>query len=828
MRAGANDRRRPLATAVTGGILAGILWHIAAARTPRPPTPATVAGAPLPADVGRTLTGAPAPVADPDRPGRGLFDRLGRAVSHHPWVFIATWLIIAALAGFGTFVGFGQGGLFDRMTNSVSLVEGSESDTVNQLTSAGLSGSGEGKVPVTIVVAGVDVAGEAASLTALMAEHDATISAIPGVSQVVDPLALLAVPDPAIVAKAHALISQNLDGFLVSVTLDISPGQPDAATQHADLTAAVDALAADLASRYPGATATQVSQQTMGNAILGQVQADLLTGETLSLPVALLLLLIVFGGVVAAGLPLAGAVTSIIVGLGAVWGLTFLTNVDSFILNIITIIALALSIDYGLLVVSRYREELGATLIAAGWPADGSAIPDKATSRRLVQEATRRTVATAGRTVAFSAVTIACAMSALLVMRSGLLRTIAAASVTVTLLAVLMALTVVPALIVIANRVLVQRSVLTRIPGLRVITKAVGDASSDTGVFSRLARRVHAHPWIVMAIVLVILGVMASPIRSFTMRTVFADYLPAGNVTTQAYQRIQSDYPAARAPSIVVVADTPPAEAGPLYQHLADLPQADFVSPPAALPDDPNRSVLDVHLAYDNQVGPEVTDEVTALRAYDPGYPILVGGSAALQKDFTDSVLGKAPWALMIMVAAVIILLFLMTGSVIVPLKALVINSLSLVASLGATTWIFMNGHFGMPKVLGIETIIVACFVCFGFGLAMDYEVFLLARIKEAWDAGLGNDRAVELGLQRSGRIITSAAAIIVAVFIGFSFGQMVAIKQIGVALAVTIVTDATLVRMLLVPATMTIIGKWNWWAPRPLNALYGKLGFLH
>jgi len=206
----------------------------------------------------------------------------------------------------------------------------------------------------------------------------------------------------------------------------------------------------------------------------------------------------------------------------------------------------------------------------------------------------------------------------------------------------------------------------------------------------------------------------------------------------------------------------------------------------------------------------------------------MVGGVATLLKHFIDSIVTSAPLAMTIMVSAVMVLLFLMTGSLIVPLNTLVINSLSLIASFGAISWIYTHGYFGMPNLLGIETFIAACAVAFGFSLAMDYEVFLLARIKEAWDTGVSNDQAVELGLQRSGRIITSAAAIIVAVFVGFTFGNMVAIKQIGVALAIIVVTDATLVRLLLVPATMTILGKWNWWAPPPLRWLHSKLGFLH
>jgi len=752
-----------------------------------------------------------------------MFKRLGWGIWHHPWVTLVTWLVIFVIAGLGAFVGFGQGGLFERMSNSMSLVSGSQSDEVNLAVSPPSAGA-----QISVVVTGVDVAAQQQELAAFMDAHRGDLTKPQDVAQEIDPFQLSASPDPAAQAQAKAMISTKQDGFLISLTLN-----PNLDTQAGDAAndAATDAIATfsdALASQFPGASATGVSTAAIGDAIVGQVQGDLVIGEAISLPVALILLIIVFGGIVAAGLPLAGAIISIVVGLGAVWGLTFATGVDSFILNIISIIGLALSIDYGLLVVSRYREELAAGLAEAGLPADGSSRLDRDQAKLIVGQAVQRTVATAGRTVTFSAVTIACAMAALLTMRTNMMQTISVAGMVVTVLAVLLAITVVPALIVIANRVLINPSVLTRIPGVRTVTKAVGDSASDHGIFSRLARRVHAHPWVIMLIVLIILAVMASPIGKLTMRTAFTDYMPVDNAVTKAYDTIQADYPAAQAASIVVVADVPPDQTTALYQHLQGLPGQDFISPAAALPEDPDRSVINVHIADSNQVSQAITDQVTALRSYDAGYPIEVGGAAAMQHDFIQTVIDNGPIALVIMVCAVMVLLFLMTGSLIVPIKALIINSLSLLASLGTTSAIFMHGWFGMPTVLGMETFIVVCAICFGFGLAMDYEVFLLARIKEAWDSGLPNDEAVERGLQRSGRIITSAAAIIVAVFIGFTFGHMTAIKEVGVALAITVITDATLVRMLLVPATMTILGRWNWWAPGPLRKLYSHLHIIH
>ncbi|MDR0960748.1 MAG: MMPL family transporter [Propionibacteriaceae bacterium] len=747
-----------------------------------------------------------------------MFDKLGVLVAHHPWRFIVVWILVTVVAAMGALWGFGQGGLFDRLDNSTSLVKGTDSDEVNELTSS------TGGESVTIVVTGLDLESDAAAVTQFMADHRADLADIDDVDTEADPFLF---PDPT-APQAQAMMSDKSDGFIIAVTLKDGLSADDSATAEAAVADATTTFSDDLAAEFDGASATLVSQQSMTDSVIGQVQKDLVKGESVGLPVALLLLIIVFGGLLAAGLPILGAIIAIGVGMGIIWALTFSITVEAFILNIISIIGLALSIDYGLLVVSRYREELARVLTDDGYPLDGSRLPDKDRSRHLVAVAVRRTIATAGRTVTFSAMTIAFALAGLLVMKADMLKIIAASGIVVAILAVLAAITVVPSLIVILNRKLIKPSVITRVPGLRSLVKAVGDSSSDHGVFSKLARGVNKHPWIVMLGVIIILGVMAFPLRELQARTSFTDYLPEDAAVTAAYNTIQDDYPALKASTITVVADAAPADTADLVTHLESFDDVSYVSAPAALPDDANRTVINVTIDVENQVGQQIIDDVEELRGYDAGYDILVGGPAALQQDFVESIIDGLPLALTIIIVAVFILMFLMTGSLIVPIKALVINSLSLVASFGATSWIFMEGHLGMPQQLGLETFILACIACFGFGLAMDYEVFLLARIKEYYDAGVPNDEAVERGLQRSGRIITSAAAIIVAVFIGFTFGEMIPIKEAGVALAITVITDATLVRMLLVPATMTILGKWNWWSPKPLRKLYSKVHLVH
>jgi RND superfamily putative drug exporter len=212
-----------------------------------------------------------------------------------------------------------------------------------------------------------------------------------------------------------------------------------------------------------------------------------------------------------------------------------------------------------------------------------------------------------------------------------------------------------------------------------------------------------------------------------------------------------------------------------------------------------------------------------------PGEPVYVTGRAAFVDDFLDDVTMHAPRAAAVVVLATFVLLFLLTGSVLVPVKALLLNVVSLGASFGVLVWGFQQGHLegllGFTSTGGIETVIPVLLVALGFGLSMDYEVFLLSRIKEFRDAGMSNDAAVAAGLQRSGRIITSAALVIVVVFAGFAAGELLVIKQTGVGLAVTVAVDATLVRLVLVPATMTVLGEWNWWAPAPLRRLHDRLG---
>lgn len=746
-----------------------------------------------------------------------MFRSIGRTVTRHPLAVVIAWALIAVVAMSAILQGWGKGGLFDRLSTGDVATPHTESSLVADLTGPSAD---EGE-RISIVVRGVDMSANPAALASAVAAARPQLEGVDGVASVTD---AFSVADPRS-PEAKAMLSARGDGFAEVVTLapGLSDTDVDAATQRVTDAAGGPYLEA-LRAAAPEAAVDAVSAELIGDSIGEVVRNDLASGESVSLPIALVLLVLVFGGLLAAGLPLAGAIVAIITGMGVLWGMTFALEVHSFILNVISLIGLSLSIDYGLLVVSRYREEV-AIAIAAREYEDGDYIgmPTGEDMRSLVRDCVTRAVATAGRTVSFSALTIACSIAGLLVMRSPMLRTIAGGAVAVALLAVACAITLVPAIITLLGGHLVRPSLLSRVPGARRALAAVGDASADHGFFSRLSHRVVAHPWLVILAIVAILAAMAAPIGSMRMRTNVAEYIPQGSSVRTAYDTLQADYPALATPTISVVARTDAEGVAPLVNGIAQMEDVSSARA-SALEGHDDMVLIRVLMDVEDPVGPRVTDAVEQIRATPVGYERWVGGTAARQIDFIDSMAERAPWAIAIVVLAVFVLLLGMTGSLVVPLKALIINTFSLIASLGATSWLFEHGYLGLPQTPGMQTFIVACLVAFGFGLAMDYEVFLLARICEYWEAGHDNDDAVARGLQRSGRIITSAAAIIIAVFLGFVSGDMISIKEIGVGLAIMVAADATLVRLLLVPATMTVLGRWNWWAPAPVRRVYERL----
>ncbi|MGO1582539.1 MAG: MMPL family transporter [Actinomycetaceae bacterium] len=747
-----------------------------------------------------------------------MFRALGRLVTAWPRLVVLAWAVIVALGGAWALTGLGGDGLFDRMAaGDEPVIEGSQSTIASRV----LDDASASADTVTMVVTGIDLAdpGTQQSVVEVLGPLTEDLAATDGVTGAVSPAAF---PGGVTDEAAAPVVSTGGDGVAVTATLEAG-SDAEVSAAHAAVTALMEDT--DVSALGPDAQAHLTSGELVVDAINAQIQEDLVRGEAIGLPVALLIMVLVFGGFLAAALPIIGALASIVAGMAALLGLTYAMDIQSFVLNVVTVLGLGLSIDYGLLVVSRFREEVQRLHDDA----DGDAALLRRDPRLLTAVAT--SVETAGRTVFFSAVTVAISVAGLLLMKPDILTTISAGAVAVVLLAVAAAVTLLPALLVLLGHRLARGSALSRVPGLRVLARVFGDSGSDEGAFSRLARFVHARPWAILVGVVAVLGVLLVPLSNMTLRASTVEMVPADTGTGEAIRIVAEDYPALGYPDVYTVADAAPDELAEWREEVAAVDGVESVGEPSPLED--GRSLVTVQLTTDDAGDAAGTAATEAIRAIDPGFETFTGGTAGSQIDFTDALVDGLPLTAGVVVAAVFVLLFLMTGSLLIPLKALLINLLSIAASLGLTTWLFTtetgSGLIGLSEPhAGLETYVVAIIVAFGFGLAMDYEVFLLARIKEYWDATGDNDLAVERGLQRSGRIITSAAAIIIAVFLGFALGQIDAIQQVGLGLALTVLIDATLVRLLLVPATMTLLGRWNWWAPRPLRRLYERLAIEH
>ncbi|HEV2252350.1 MAG TPA: efflux RND transporter permease subunit [Streptosporangiaceae bacterium] len=519
---------------------------------------------------------------------------------------------------------------------------------------------------------------------------------------------------------------------------------------------------------------------------------DLERGEAIALPVLLFALFFIFRGWRAALLPIAAALSTVSGALILLMGMTYVTDVAQYSVNVITLFGLALAVDYSLLMVNRFRE-------ARASGAD-------------VAAAVEYTGATAGRTVTFSALTVAAALCGLFAFGDPTFTSVAVGGIATVLVAMAAALTLIPALLAAWG------------PKLKMAHRQ----EAEDGFFGKLARRVQRRPILAAAGVSALLLAAALPFLHVNYGLGDPRTLPLGSESRQVALDLNAGFPGLRADPVTVVAELPasdPRIAG-YAATISHLPGVGAISIEHGLHG--NVSAIDVVPAGTVQ-GAAAQHLVQELRADRPGFRTWVTGSEAFLTDFKATIVQRLPYALAIIGLATFILLFLMTGSVLIPIKALVMNTLSLGATFGALVWIFQDGHLssllGFQAFGAIEAWIPVIVFAFAFGLSMDYEVFLLSRIKEAYDETGDTNHAVAAGLQRSGKIITSAAFLVIIVFLGFAAGKTLAIKEFGLALAIAVAVDATLVRMILVPATMTLLGRANWWAPSPLRRLHQRLG---
>ena len=745
-----------------------------------------------------------------------MFARWGRFVYRFRW---------ATLVASGAVLGLSIAGLLmgGTLTSGGPLTSNLESAKAGTLVSKELAAGTTGSNFVLIFKSQTLSVSDPAFKDALGAAL-APIESDPRITSIIDPYNA---PNPRL---AQAFTSK--DGHEALVSIDLKSTGTQAHTDY-------DALRAQVHSDTLAITGTGFV--AINEAFNKTLETDLQRAETVTLPLTLILLVIIFGSIVAAGLPLGVGILTIVGGLAGTFYLNRFTDVSQYALNIVTLIGLGVSIDYSLFIVNRFRDEL----------AQGASHED----------AIATTMATAGRAITFSGLTVAVGLSAMLFYQGTFMASMGAAGAIVVGVAVLYGLTFLPALLSVmgpsVNRL--------RIPLPR-------RAPSARGFWATLATWVMKRPLVVLLPTTGFLLLAGSPFLQLRMANGDVDMLPSRLEARQGYDQMVADFPGQDQTTFNVVVDYP--DGSPLTTvRIGD--QYDLVRRIAAIPGvlhttsiydlDPNfgRTEYEAMYAGDPSTIPPTAQPllaatvgkhivliqattnssatsdasraiVKAIRAdHGVGYGgrVLVGGQTAIDLDVVKFIIDRTPLAVGVVVVITFVLLFLLTGSIVLPIKAVLVNFLSIGASFGALVWIFQQGHLAgllhfTPQ--SIDPSIPVILFSIVFGLSMDYEVLLVSRIQEEYVRTGDNTLAVAYGLERTGRLITGAAAIMVTVFMAFGLAEVVIIKAIGIGLALAAAIDATLVRALVVPAVMRLLGDYNWWAPHPLRWLYHRAGLGH
>ncbi len=597
----------------------------------------------------------------------------------------------------------------------------------------------------------------------------------------------------------------------------------------------IDSVVAEI---HPGILKVVATGDVLINKAFNKtLEGDLQRAEYLALPITLLMLVLIFASLIAATLPLGVGLLAIVGGVGGTLFLARFTDVSTYAINIVTLIGLAVAIDYSLFVVNRFRDELAAGATR--------------------EDAIAKSMSTAGRAITFSGITVAIGLSAMLFFQGTFLASMGAAGTIVVSIAVLYGLTFLPALLSILGP-WVDR---VRLPFLGARKPA------GTGAWHSMALWVMKRPVIVLVPALALLLVAGTPFLQLRLANGDVDQLPPGNQARQGYDTLIRDFPGQDQTNITAVVYYP--NGSPLTsEHIGavyDLSRSFAAMPNVLRVDsivslDPSLTRADYQRLYSGpssqlpqplqqalafSAGPHLTvlyivtnkqytsDEartiVNTVRAQQvPGGQVLATGGTAFDLDIVNFILQRTPVAVVSVIAVTYVVLFFLTGSVVLPLKAVITNLFSISASFGAMVWIFQEGH--LSGLLGftpqsIDPSIPVILFSIVFGMSMDYEVLLISRIQEEYRRTGDNQAGVALGLEKSGRLITGAAAIMCAVFLAFGMANIVIIKAIGIGLAVAIAIDATIVRILIVPSVMRLLGRANWWAPRPLALFHRWVG---
>ncbi|RKT51810.1 MMPL family transporter [Saccharothrix australiensis] len=685
-----------------------------------------------------------------------MFANWGSLAYRRRWVVLIATVVLAVAGGIWGL------GVFDRLSQGGYDAPASESARANQVAEDAFGRQGG---DVVVVYDTVDPA---------------------RLQQIAGKLAEL--PEDAVLRVQPPIPSPEAGKSLVAITLRGS----DSNTHVKQYEQIADRLAVDgVTQQVGGLVPTQQAINDMSS-------SDLAKAEAVSLPIVLVLLVIIFGGLVAASLPVVVGGLAIMGSLGVLHAISLGAEVNSFAVNVASLLGLGMAIDYGLFMVGRFREEL-----AAG---------------RGTEDAVRRTVMSAGRTVVFSATLLVIALSGLLLFPHGFLKSLSYGGMSAVAIAALVSVTLLPALLGVLGH---------RVDKLAVPWRKDRGGPSEAG-WRRLASRVMKRPVLFVLPIVAVLLALGAPFLGVKFGEVTEKVLPEGNSARVAAETIDRDFPALASGGlkIVVTGDPSPADVQAFATGVGDVAGVGETRI-AAEPKD-GVWLLTADLEHD-QLSDESKQALRDVRALaGPGTSeVLVGGSTAVVSDSLDAIRDKLPWMVLLLVGATFALMFLAFGSILLPIKAVVVSALSLSATFGVLVWVFQEGHGA--DLLGVtpaplESGIVVLMAAMVFGLSTDYEVFLMSRMVEARGRGATTEEAVSAGLAKTGRVITAAALLLIVVTGAFAFSQITMMRFVGVGMILALALDATVVRMLLVPAVLKLLGNAAWWAPGPLRRIQERM----
>ena len=572
---------------------------------------------------------------------------------------------------------------------------------------------------------------------------------------------------------------------------------------------------------YNGAKLYVAGFAAISAEINSTISEDLARAEAIAIPLILLLLVFVFGSLVAAGLPLLIGGLSIVGSFFFVWVSAQFTDTSVFALNLITGLGLGLGIDYSLLMVNRFREERA--------------------KNKSVDDAVIATVSTAGRTVLFSGITVGIVLSSLAFFPQYFLKSFALGGVVVVILSVAGALIALPAMLAILG---------DRVNSLKLGRKKISSKPNDEGFWGNTARFAMKRPLAIALVAVIGLGGLMSLSSNIQFGQVDDRVLPQESRAVVANNVIRDRFSGREASPVEILVKG--AASGDVLEYVVELSKLPNILRVQSSAGIAQNGIIDqgyapmfsgyaqngyqrIQAIHDIEprsiAGQELTADIRKVKL--DSHKVLIGGTAAIYTDSQDGIVEQLPIVAIWIIAFTLILMFLFTGSVLLPIKAVLLNIVSLGATYGFLTWVFIDGNLkwllGDFFVTGtVDTSSIVLIAVVVFGLSMDYELFLLSRIKERHDAGMSTIDSVAVGLQRSGRIITAAALVLAVSFIAFATSSVTIMKMLGIGIAFAILLDATIIRALLVPALMRLFGDLNWWAPKWMKAIYHKLGLDH